>query len=86
MESNELTIREDVFWFKVVDFLQTNWALIESTVEGVRVAFVQDASGIFYRLDLPDEREAERQLRLNGFRRFAEDEEARKFLRPPAHP
>ena len=74
------------FWFKVVAFLQTNWALIEEHDDRVVIVFVQDASVIFDRITVPNRDEAERQLLLNGFRRFAEDPKAGDFLSPPDPP
>ena len=34
------------YWFKVVEMLQQNWALIEPAERGVTVFFLQDASGV----------------------------------------
>src|SRR4051812_17082493 len=86
MRQDGLPPSVETFWFKVVDFLQTNWAIIEAAEEGVHVVFIQDASGIFDQMSFGDEREAERQLRLNGFRRFVEEQRAKEFLSPPPPP
>jgi hypothetical protein len=83
MDKDREPLVED-FWFKVVDFLQTNWAIVERVKEGISVIFIQDASGVFDQLNLIDRHEAERQLRLNGFRHFVEEQRAQEFLKPPS--
>lgn len=76
----------DEFWLKVVGMLQTNWAVVVPGPAGVEIVFVHDQSGIFDRLALPDAGEAVRQLRLNGFSRYAENERAQGYLVPPSGP
>ena len=74
------------YWFKVVEMLQQNWALIDPAERGVTVFFLQDASGMFDQLAFTSVQEAEEALQRNGFRRFAEDAEAQGFLAPPEPP
>ena len=74
------------YWFKVVEMLQQNWALIEPAERGVTVFFLQDASGVFDQLAFTSVQEAEVALQHNGFRRFADEEEAQGFLTPPEPP
>ncbi len=52
---------------KVVDMLQHNWAAIDACEEGVRVWFIDDASGVFDCVNFKSQVEAERALRRNGF-------------------
>ena len=85
--SDEISIESRDYWFKVVDMLQQNWALIESTATtGVVVYFVGDTSGVFDEMVFPFLDAAAQALRRNGFSRYAEDAEARSFLRPPPPP
>ena len=82
----ELPIKSRDYWFKIVDFLQQNWALIDPASIGCRVWFFSDTSGVFDQLDFPDIAIAEGALRRNGFARFDEDPEAATFLYKPQPP
>ena len=76
------------YWFKIVEFLQQNWALIDPNESGVIVWFFEDTSGVFDEMMFPSVHEAEDALRRNGFRRHAEDRKAQKFIgvpKPPFH-
>jgi hypothetical protein len=85
--STPIEIRSRDYWFKVVDFLQQNWALIdEDPAEGCIVYFCGDASGVFDRLKFASTLVAEEALRRNGFKRFDLDEEAQKFIHKPEPP
>jgi hypothetical protein len=91
MNTDEIDICSSDFWFKVVDFLQTNWALIEfddglDQVGPVRVWFMSEVGGIFDEIAFPNEADARQGLVKNGFRRFTEDDEAKEFLQPPERP
>jgi hypothetical protein len=80
-------IRSRDFWFKVVDMLQQNWALVDADERGrATVYFVHDGSGVFDRITLKSVHDAEDALTRNGFRRFAADAKAREFLSPPTPP
>ena len=84
--SENVPIQSRDYWFKVVEMLQQNWALIETTSQGVTVVFVTDASGVFDEMTFESSSSAEAALRLNGFGRFEEDQRAASFLRCPQPP
>jgi hypothetical protein len=84
---DEVQIRSRDYWFKIVEFLQRNWALIDDQDSGpAKVWFFGDDSGVFDELDFNSEIEASDTLLRNGFRRFVEAAESREFLRPPSPP
>jgi hypothetical protein len=70
----------------VIEMLQQNWALMDEAAAVVTVYFVSDTSGVFDELKFASAAEAEQALRLNGFRRYAEDPRAASFLRCPEPP
>jgi hypothetical protein len=76
------------YWFKIVDMLQQNWALVDPAPDGIGVVvyFVDDRSRVFDRLTFPDVSEAQQALRRNEFQPLAEDPEAQTFLAPPLPP
>lgn len=74
------------YWFKIVEFLQQNWALVDPHEQGAIVWFIGDTSGVFEEMLFASKEMAEDALRRNGFRRFARDPEAQSFLRPPEPP
>ena len=75
------------YWFKIVEFLQQNWALIDSNPDGVcKVFFFGDTSKVFDRLSFLSVAEAENALRRNGFARFADDKESQEFIAIPEEP
>lgn len=84
--TNSVTIESRDYWFKVIEMLQQNWALIDTTGDGVIVFFVGDTSGVFDEMHFDSECAATEALALNGFRRLAEDARAASFLIPPAPP
>ncbi len=80
-------IKSHDYWFKVVEMLQQNWALMDHAPSGgFIVYFVHDRSGVFDRLSFSSPEIAEQALRRNGFSRFSEDESAKDFLIPPEGP
>lgn len=83
-----INIQSRDYWFKIVDFLQQNWALIESvdTGAGRTVFFIDDTSGVFDKLEFTSVEKAEAELSNNGFSRFAEDNEAQCFIAAPEPP
>jgi hypothetical protein len=89
MTQEEIEITNRDYWFKVVDMLQQNWALIDdsSKVE-VRciVYFIGNASGVFDQMEFDNIVEARRQLSINGFARYEEDQKAKEFIAPPRSP
>ena len=66
--------------------LQQNWALIESNENEYIIYFIGDTSGVFDQMAFVNSEEAERQLRKNGFSRYAEDTKAQEFIIPPSPP
>ena len=79
-------IKSRDYWFKIVDFLQQNWALIDEIPDGCVVFFFGDTSGVFDRLAFLSVEEAETALRRNGFARFTENKEAQEFIAIPKPP
>ena len=75
--SENVSIQSNDYWFKVIEMLQQNWALIEPTAQGVIIYFVNDASGVFDEITFASSTDAEEALRLNGFGRFADDKTRR---------
>jgi hypothetical protein len=74
------------YWFKVVEFLQQNWALVDCNDQGITCWFIGDTSGVFDEIIFPSMEEAARALMRNGFRRFADDAKAQAMMRPPEAP
>jgi len=75
------------YWFKIVEFLQQTWALIEVNGDSTAtVLFVNDTSGVFDRMVFTSTNEAQRGLRRNGFNPLSEDKEAQKFIAAPEPP
>ena len=56
------------YWFKVVDFLQQNWAVVVSAASETKVIFFSDTCGVFDELTFNSEADAIATLRRNGFR------------------
>jgi len=85
---NTVSINSRDYWFKIVEFLQQNWALIEPSADGVgrTVFFFGDTSGGFDRLEFVSLEAAEAALIHNGFARFASDINAQGFLAVPQPP
>ena len=86
LDDKVVEIRSRDYWFKIVEFLQQNWALIDATPEGCTVFFFSDTSGVFDRLTFPSVADAEAALRRNGFARYAEDKKAQEFIAVPQPP
>ena len=84
--NEEIPITNRDYWFKVIEMLQQNWALIESGDTGVTVYFLSDTSGVFDEIPFETQSAAAAALHLNNFRRFSEDPQAAGFLRCPEPP
>ncbi len=85
--SETISINSQDYWFKTVDMLQNNWALItEQTCGGVTIFFIGDTSGVFDRLAFDNAELALQGLRANGFARLADDPDAQSVLAPPQPP
>lgn len=74
------------YWFKIVDFLQQNWALIDPHAGGVIVRFFGDTSGVFDEMTFTTEFAAVEALARNGFRRYADDVAAHASISKPEPP
>jgi hypothetical protein len=80
-------IKSRDYWFKIVEMLQQNWALVDELRDGsCMVFFMHDASGVFDQMEFQSKQEAFRQLKNNGFSRFDEDKEVCQFIAPPKPP
>jgi hypothetical protein len=88
MNSENVDISGKDFWFKIVDFLQQNWALIEKDAgsETCIIYFIHDGSGVFDQIKYATIEEAERALRRNGFEQYDKDPKAQGFIFPPGSP
>jgi hypothetical protein len=84
---DDVQIKSEDYWVKLVEMLQQNWALIEPTLsDGVIVYFIDDLGGVFDEIDFSSEKEASLSLRYNGFQRYAESPKFQSFLRTPSVP
>jgi hypothetical protein len=80
-------IKSTNYWFKTVEFLQTNWALIEEDENGrATVSFIDDTSGTFDELVFPTLEQAVNDLMDNGFDLYSEATQVHNFLKPPQPP
>ena len=70
-------------WFKIVEFLQQNWAVVIEREKDVLVVFYGDTCGVFDEMPFPTRNDAERALRRNGFSKFMDDKEAQQFIGLP---
>ena len=61
-------------WFKVVEFLQQNWAVIQLIGSGprIRIWFFDDGFNVFDFIDVTDIASARRSLQRNGFELYTE--------------
>ena len=84
MQVGGLDVETSSFWFKIVDFLQHNWAVILPREAGVEVVFFGDTSYIFDRMVFAEPEGAAKALRRNGFALFDHDKEAQSFITKPA--
>ncbi len=84
--TNAVSIESREYWFKVVEFLQQNWSLVDLNDQGAVAWFVSDTSGVFDEIIFPSMEEAIRALIRNGFRRFSDDLKAQTMMRPPEAP
>jgi len=87
MKSDIIAIQSRDYWFKIIEMLQQNWALIDIDPDGsCLVYFMHDGSGVFDEMHFTSEQEAQSQLKQNGFRRYAEDSKAQEFISTPKSP
>lgn len=80
-------IKSQSYWFKIVDFLQTNWALIDEQNDGTAtVWFFSDTSGVFDQIRFETLQCAVNGLMDNGFDLYEKREDVERFLTPPKPP
>jgi hypothetical protein len=84
--TEEVPIESRDYWFKIVQFLQQNWALVDPHERGAVAWFFGDTSGVFDQIVFSSTEEAFRALSRNGFHRFANDQKAHALLRAPEPP
>jgi hypothetical protein len=60
-------------WYKIVEFLQQNWAVIVEQESSVLVVFFGDTCGVFDEMTFDSLLVAETALKRNGFKKFMED-------------
>ena len=70
-------------WFKIVEMLQHNWAVVIEDEGAVVVVFYGDTCGVFDELQFNSLDEATNALLRNGFRKYKEDERAQGFIALP---
>ncbi|WP_462326141.1 hypothetical protein [Desulfoplanes sp.] len=71
-------------WFKIVDFLQQNWAVVIDRKDDVLVVFYGDTCGVFDEMSFSYRSEAENALRNNGFSKYLDDMDAQEFISLPS--
>jgi hypothetical protein len=82
-----IELKSEIFWVKIIDFLQQNWALIEVIDNKVIVYFIQDASMIFDKIEFESIEDAENGLLKNGFKLYLDkNENFQDFMKPPKKP
>ncbi len=81
-------IESSDYWFKRVEFLQQNWALVDQVNDGGQciVFFFGDTAGVFDRISFNSKAAAREALQRNGFRLFDKDPEAHEFITKPQPP
>lgn len=85
-DGQAIEIRGTDYWFKVVGFLQQNWALVDVGAGGATIWFLGDTSGVFDQIQVRDQEEAAAALVRNGFRKYSDDPQARGMFGAPAPP
>jgi len=70
-------------WFKIVEFLQQNWAVVVERNGSVLVVFYGDTCGVFDELEYTSRVEAEAALTRNGFAKYLEAKDAKGFIALP---
>ena len=70
-------------WFKVVDFLQHNWAVIVNQGDSMLVVFYGDTCGVFDEIAFNSESDAVEALVRNGFAKYKDDENAQGYIGLP---
>lgn len=87
MKDEKIEIKSRDYWFKVIECLQQNWALIDENPDGTAtVFFFHDLAGVFDQLNFSTFSKAENALRRNYFGRYDEDFEAQAVIARPNSP
>jgi hypothetical protein len=87
MQRTEIEIKSRDYWFKTVECLQQNWALIDENADGTAIVyFFGDTAGVFDQLNFSSVAEAETALQRNYFSRYEDDEVAQKVIACPGPP
>ena len=82
-----ITIASTTYWFKVVEFLQTNWALIDEAPDGTATAwFIDDTGGVFDHIRFASLEHTVTALMRNGFDLYRVALAAQRYLSPPQPP
>jgi hypothetical protein len=85
-DNTVVDIKSRDYWFKVVEFLQQNWALLDPHEHGVVLYFFGDTSGVFDEMTFTTEEDAVVALKRNGFRRYNDDMNSHSFVSRPEPP
>ena len=70
-------------WYKAVEMLQQNWAVIIDGADSVFVVFYGDTRCVFDELSFASRWEAEDALMRNGFWKYLEDVRSHEFIGLP---
>lgn len=82
-----IDIKSRAYWFKVVEMLQQNWALIEEVNSNqYRIYFISDTSGVFDEMNFNSLDDAISSLERNGFRLYSKNGAESMYLNPPEPP
>lgn len=75
-------LADDPF-FKIVECLQQNWAVLVEKNDSILVIFYGDTCGVFDEIAFDNRKEAETALQRNGFTKYLEDPKAQGFIGLP---
>ncbi len=82
-----MKIKNRDYWFKSVERLQQNWALIENVSDkSCNVYFIENNSFVIDEMAFASSIKAIASLQRNGFHRYCEDERAQQLIVPPKPP
>ena len=70
-------------WFKVVDFLQQNWAILIDRNDDMLVVFYSDSCGVFDEISFQNRSDAVHALESNGFSQYSKDKDVQKYIGLP---
>ena len=84
--TEDVSIANRDYWFKFVEFLQHNWALVNSDQCGTTGWFIDHTSGVLDQITFSSIEDALVILSRNGFCRFADNKHAQTYLSAPEPP